>query len=224
MGGIHQTLSYIIRKQLTQRPKIWEILCWENFFCHSSRMWDHKTYPLRVRPKTRPRPFYLPLSPPFFRLRMSTVLEWWCNLFLLFFRWAFFKIPRQGNLTVISHISTTFFEQNMFLFSIFFPLSVLVISSPLRDQLLANQGRKNRRHLFLCSSKWREKRISSFFPNQRNFFYPPPPCVIPAGNPLLCLDKKKEATSTISGLQSTPKTVASCMIHSYTPVLPTGHF
>ncbi len=140
------------------------------------------------------------------------------------FRRAFFKIPRQGNLTVIPHISTTSFEQNMLLFSIFFFLSVLVISSSLRDQLLSNQGRKNRRHLFFVPNKWREKRISSFSPTKETFLSPPPQCVIPTGNPLLCLDKKRTDLNYFWLTKHTQNCSVMYDTLLHTPVLPTGHF
>ena len=95
----------------------------------------------------------------------------------------------------ISHISTTSFEQNMFLFSTFFSLSVPVISSPLRDQLLANhRGAKTAVAFFLFPTSGVRKEFPLFPPTKETFFcppYPSPQCVIPAGNPLLCLDKKR---------------------------------
>ncbi len=78
MGGIHQTLSYIIRKQFTERPRMWEIFNREFSFLFSSspaQYVRHKTYPLRVWPKTRPRPFYPPFSiSTFFCLRIENGL------------------------------------------------------------------------------------------------------------------------------------------------------
>ncbi len=82
-------------------------------------------------------------------------------IFLLFFYFSYFD--------------DLFWTKHVLVFHLFLSLGACNLFSTPGSTVGQPQRRKNRRRLFFVPNKWREKRISSFSPNQRNFFLPPLP-------------------------------------------------